>query len=113
MVPLHSVQELLSALGVLDVLNTKVDTLLDVSVANNLVDDNTDGMWCHVVDDASSPVQITIQIKSQKIQELRRDRPMVEFVGHALLLGGVSFDVDDVTNVVVDEVRRHFNGAMV
>ena len=38
--------------------------------------------------------------------------PVVEFVGHALLLCGVGLDVDDVANAVVDEVRRHLNGAM-
>ena len=37
------------------------------------------------------------------------DEPVVVFVGHALLLGSVGFDVDDITNSVVDEVRREFD----
>jgi len=42
-VGLHSVQELLTALGVTDVLNTEVHSLLEVAVADNLVNDNTNG----------------------------------------------------------------------
>jgi len=42
-VGLHSVQELLTALGVTNVLNTEVHSLLEVAVADNLVNDNTNG----------------------------------------------------------------------
>ena len=37
---------------------------------------------------------------------------MVVFVGHTLLLGGVRLDVDDVSDVVVDEEGRQFYGAV-
>jgi hypothetical protein len=53
MVPLHPVQELLPAFRVLHVLNTEVHPLLNVAVANNLVDDDTDSMGSDIVDNAS------------------------------------------------------------
>ena len=34
---------------------------------------------------------------------------MVVFVWHTLLLGSIGLDVDNVTNPVVDEVRREFD----
>ena len=54
-VALHTVEELLPALRVPDVLNPEVDTLLDVTVADNLVDDDSDSAGGNVVDDASPP----------------------------------------------------------
>ena len=52
-VPLDAVEELLPALRVPDVLNTDVDPLLDVTVADNLVDDNANGAGSNIVDDTS------------------------------------------------------------
>ena len=53
-VPLDAVEELLPALRVPDVLNPEVDTLLDVTVADDLVNDDTDCAGGHVVDDTST-----------------------------------------------------------
>ena len=34
---------------------------------------------------------------------------MVVFMWHALLLGSVGLDIDDITNPEIDEVRREFD----
>lgn len=55
-VPLDSSDELLSALGVLDVLDSEVDSLLHVSVANDLEDDDSNTSGRDVVDDTGLTV---------------------------------------------------------
>ena len=55
-VPLDAVEELLPALRVLDVLHTDVHALLNVAVANDLVDDNADRAGRDVIDDTSPAV---------------------------------------------------------
>jgi hypothetical protein len=53
-VGLNTVEELLTALRVLDVLQTDVHALLDVAVAHDLIHDNADSVWCDVVDNAGA-----------------------------------------------------------
>ena len=56
MICLHPVQELLTARRVPNVFHTQAHTLLDVSVPNDFIYDDTNGVWCDVVDDACSAV---------------------------------------------------------
>jgi hypothetical protein len=53
-VSLDTVEELLTALRVLDVLETDVHALLDVAVAHDLVHNDADSVWCDVVDNAGA-----------------------------------------------------------
>lgn len=65
-------------------LNSDVDSLLDVTVLDLLVDDDTDSGLGDVVDDTSLSV--------------------VDLEGHTLLNSTVNSDINDVSNVVLSEV---------
>jgi hypothetical protein len=92
-VGLDTVQELLSASGVLDVFNPQVDSLLHVSAVDNLVTDDTDTSGGNVVDDTGLAV--------------------VVLVGHTLLFRRVGLDVDNVTDLVGGQEGGHVGHTMV
>lgn len=73
-------------------LNSQVDSLLEVSVANNLVDDNTNGRLSDVEHDTGLTV--------------------VKLVRHTLVDGSVGLDVDDVANLVGLQVGGQVGGAI-
>lgn len=77
-IALHARQEFLPAARQADVLDSDVDSLLHVAVADLFVDDDADRATGHIVDDARLAV--------------------VHFVGHALLDSAVGFNVDDVSD---------------
>lgn len=73
-------------------LNAEVDTLLEVSVANDLLDNDTNGGLGNVVDNTGLTV--------------------VELVRHTLLDRTVGLDVNDITNLVNLQVGRKRDGTM-
>jgi len=75
---LDSADKLLSRSGQGDVFDTEVDSLLDVSVLDLLVDDDTDCALCDVVNDSGLA--------------------MINLVRHTLLNSTVCLDINDVSN---------------
>ena len=76
----NSVQEFLSTSGVFDMFNSQVNSLFNVSVTDNLVDNNTNGRFGDVVNNTGFTV--------------------VVFVWHTFLDRTVGFDVNDITDLV-------------
>lgn len=56
----YAVDELLTRAGLVDVLDAHVDTLLNVAVADLLVEDDADGGLGHVVDDTGLAVKVLV-----------------------------------------------------
>jgi hypothetical protein len=110
-VGLHAVEELLPALRVLDVLDADVHPLLEVAVADDLVHDHADRVWCDVVHDPR-PAILSSACQTRMYKAMM-DGPLVELVGHTLVLRSVRLDVDDVADVEGDEVCRELDHTMI
>merc|ERR1712072_957998 len=93
LVILDAGQELITALGVLDMLNAEVDALLNNTVTNTLVYSDTNGVGSDIVDNTSLA--------------------MVELVGHALLYSTVALNIDDVADLVALKIGRKMLGTIV
>jgi len=90
-IALHTAQEVLARATATDMFDADVDALLEVSVTDWLVEDDTDGRFGDVVDDARLSVVVLVR--------------------HALLYGTVADHVDDVSDSVLLEIDRHVDAA--
>lgn len=99
----------------LTVLNAQVDALFDVSVADNLEDNDTD---------CNAQYELDAQHATRDQKNLRltssggnvvddTGAAVVVLVGHTLLLGGVGLDVDNVAYVEGTQVGGELGGAVV
>lgn len=101
---LHSADEVLTGSGLADVLDTEVDALLDVPVADLLVDDDTDRGLGDVVHDTGLSV---VDLVGHTVFKMSGFRDPVSVcwiffvcIDLPLLDGTVGLDVDDVTDPV-------------
>lgn len=85
-------QKVITALGMINVLNAQINTLFHVTMPDALMDDDTDGMRGHVVDDTSAS--------------------MVKLVWHTTMDSRVGLDVNNVANLVGLHVGGKFDGSM-
>lgn len=72
-VGLDAGDELLTRAGEADVLDAEVDALLDVTVANLLVQDDADGGLGHVVDDTSLAVEVLVAAEVLVVSQKSRN----------------------------------------
>ena len=92
-----------------NMLKTEVNTFLYVTISDDFMNDDADSRWGDVVYDSG-----TSSDHDQRLNLLdnHKNTPMVIFVGHALLLSSVCFDINDISYMVVDEESRQLNGSM-
>ena len=89
---LDSLEELVAAGGLSEVLRADMESLFDLPVPDDLVDDDADGSGVDVEDLGGSAV--------------------VDVVGHALVDGSVDLDVDELAALELGEVVGHLDRAV-
>lgn len=87
-----TLQKVITALAVVDVLNTNIDTLLHVTITDLLVNNHTDGMRGHI--------------------ENNTGLSMVELVRHTTVNSTVGLDVNNITDLVGLHVSRQLYHTM-
>lgn len=94
-------------------LDTNVHSFLKVSTVDDFVADDTDCSGGDVVDNTGFAVVEFVWLPSISEGILHKLK-QVDWVGthHTLLLRGVGFNVDDVSDSVVDQVSSHRRGTM-
>merc|ERR1711928_196567 len=82
----HTSQEIISALGMFDMLNSEVDSFWDNSVSKLFADNNSNGSSRHIEDTSSFAV--------------------VVFVWHSFVNDSISLDISNITNLVGLQIGR-------
>lgn len=104
--------------GVVDVLDTDVDTLLEVSVADLLVDDDADGGFGNVVNDTGlAVVDLVWHLNGTNKPTCQSSALFPVFCEvcrstYTLLDSAVGLDVDNVSDSVGFQVGRQMNCAL-
>jgi hypothetical protein len=91
-VGLDSLEELVSAAGLPEMLRADVESLLNLPVSDDLVDDDADGSGVDV--------------------EYLGSTAVVDLVGHALVDGTIDLDIDELAALEGGEVVGHLNGTV-
>jgi hypothetical protein len=112
-VVLDTIQEFLTALGVLDMFDAEVHTLFHVTATDLLVDDHTDSGLGDVVDNTGTTgIKTTLVYTMETLFEGGGNLPVVELVGHTLLDSSVGLDINDISNLVGLQVGGQGDGTM-
>merc|ERR1711872_697518 len=90
---MDAVQEILPAFAGLNVFNTDIDTLRNNALADTLVHNNTESMWCYIVHLPGFTV--------------------ITLMGHAFLNTTIALNINDITPLVHTQVHVGWERSMV